>query len=114
MPTRASDSPEARARLPRWAQDRLTQLEGTVEYFKGKLREGPADSVIWMNNMPDRQDWGGAPARPMGDDSVYFKLDSGWIQCDVRWGKLNIHAYNGMLSLEPQSGNVANATVRDR
>ncbi len=97
-------------KLPVWARDIIERQQRDIEYLHNKLAEGPADSVIYLGNMPGR-DYG-TPGTPLGDDSVYFHLDSGWIQCDVRHGKLNLHAYNGMLSLEPQSGNVANATVR--
>lgn len=46
-------------RLPKWARDRIGQLEREVAYFQAKLSEGPEDSDTFLDPHAD------AP-RPLG------------------------------------------------
>lgn len=108
-------TPEQLARLPKYARDRITQLERNLAYAQAKLATGPEDS----NTFADP--YYGTVPRPLGQDStIEFRLDSyddkrhhdQVIQARVdRSRHPEPHSYlyvNGgdSLLVEPQSSNV--------
>lgn len=100
-PSTAEAHPDRFARLPKWAQDRITLLERSVEHYQDKLAEGPAES----NTFSDPHS---AAPRPLGTDpTVDFIFGDGHedkISCRIESGYLYVNGGKG-LAVHPQSSN---------
>lgn len=97
-------------RLPKWAQERIDLLERSVEHYKAKLEEGPANSNTFADPYSDAR-------RPLGQDArVRWVLeqrtfpsregthDSQYIEAHLVEGRLRVTTSDGMR-LGPESSN---------
>lgn len=94
-------------RLPKWAQDRISQLEADVEYWKRLATAGPEDSDTFVRHYADDD-------KPLGaGQRISFRWTDGrgeWpgfteIEAYIDGDHLTVRASNGGLYVQPSASN---------
>lgn len=94
--------------LPKWAQQRLKTLAGSVEYWKLK-----AQQIVEGDTNVFQRDYSGPPPyqTPMQRDAhIIFVTDEGQIDVGFRDGELQVSSSN-YLAVEPKSSNLIQLRV---
>lgn len=98
-------------RLPKWAQNRIEQLEANVEYWQKKANEGPEDSDTFIQQyLPENKPLGNSPI-------VLFKFDNLDYRDQIEvqnCGDLIRVRGEDILSIKPVASNVVEITTKGR
>lgn len=92
-------------KLPKWAQNRLNNIEKDIQYWKDKAMEvsGEKETNVYIDHYPPNQTQN-LPA----DSRITFKLEDGEINIQHKDNSLEIHSnsYNKSLAITPSVTNV--------
>jgi hypothetical protein len=123
--TKGVTDAEALARLPKWAADRIRNLEGSLEQARAQIQRTAAQEPTRTGlgyHMDLRK--AGEPAMWLPDDHVTFYLPDRRRERDtfiqVRFAdesgemRLRVMASDGPLDVRPEASNVVSLGVRDR
>jgi hypothetical protein len=102
-------TPEQFARLPKWAQREIEQLNGNVDHWKAKAQIGPEGSNTFVDSgLNDEKPLGHGPR-------IRFQLGDRWdekVEAHIEGDFLTIHGGHA-LEIQPVSSNVARVRLGD-
>ena len=99
-------TPEQKERLPQYAKDHIRDLENTISHLKGCLKQEekePTNVWRWVFDQKDSRNI------YLPNGSYYFGEGKGKKVFNVRWDEEDhclIVSGDGMISVEPRSGNL--------
>lgn len=97
-------------KLPKWAQQEIEQLSGSVEHHKRRLREsipqgeGASDTIVYMGYGEEHV---GLP----NGTPIRFQTDAGVVEVRAKGDHVEIHANGGSIALFPHVSNVVKVKV---